>query len=47
MDKGYSGRSFDTKYITPFMKFKFPKIAMRESGWLTRSLEQLEPYDLK
>lgn len=42
---GYSGRSFDNKNITPFLKkHKFP--AMAESGWLTRSLEQKVPYDL-
>lgn len=42
---GYSGRTFDTKHITPFMKGKkFP--AMAESGWLTRSLEQKVPYNL-
>jgi DNA (cytosine-5)-methyltransferase 1 len=41
---GYSGRTFDSKYITPFMKsVNFP--AMAESGWLTRSLEQKVPYD--
>lgn len=41
---GYSGRTFDTQFITPFMKaHKFP--AMAESGWLTRSLEQKVPYD--
>ncbi len=41
---GYSGRTFDSKYITPFLKnVKFP--AMAESGWLTRSLEQKVPYD--
>jgi DNA (cytosine-5)-methyltransferase 1 len=41
---GYSGRTFDSKYITPFLKkVKFP--AMAESGWLTRSLEQKIPYD--
>ena len=41
---GYSGRTFDTQFITPFMKArKFP--AMAESGWLTRSLEQKVPYD--
>ncbi|SDG83041.1 DNA (cytosine-5)-methyltransferase 1 [Pedobacter terrae] len=41
---GYSGRGFDTKYITPFMKRqKFPYMA--ESGWLTRSLEQKVPYN--
>ena len=42
---GYSGRTFDTHYITPFLKEqRFP--AMAESGWLTRSLEQKMPYDL-
>lgn len=41
---GYSGRTFDVHYITPFLKEKeFP--AMAESGWLTRSLEQKVPYD--
>ena len=41
---GFSGRSFDTKYITPFLKEKnLPSMA--ESGWLTRSLEQDYPYD--
>ena len=43
---GYSGRTFDSKNITPFLKsVKFP--AMAESGWLTRSLEQKVPYDFK
>ena len=43
---GYSGRTFDAKFITPFMKEnKFP--AMAESGWLTRSFEQKMPFDLK
>lgn len=41
---GYSGRTFDSKYITPFLKrVRFPSMA--ESGWLTRSLEQKVPYD--
>lgn len=45
ISNGYSGRTFDTKYITPFLKSKkFP--AMIESGWLTRSLEQKVPYNL-
>ena len=40
----YSGRTFDSTYITPFLKsVRFP--AMAESGWLTRSLEQKVPYD--
>ncbi len=45
MNGGYSGRSFDTKYITPFMKQKRFLGAMKESGWLTRSLEQNVPYN--
>lgn len=41
---GYAGRTIDTKYVTPFLKsVGFP--AMKESGWLTRSLEQNRPYD--
>lgn len=47
MDGGYSGRSFDTKYVTPFMKIKQFPGAMKESGWLTRSLEQNIPYNLE
>jgi len=47
MRKGYSGRTFDTKYTTPFLKQNFPHYAMAESAWLTRSLEQPRPYDLK
>lgn len=44
IEGGYSGRSFDTRNITPFMKqCKFPSMA--ESGWLTRALEQKVPYD--
>lgn len=47
MDGGYSGRTFDTKYVTPFLRSKFPHFAMAESAWLTRSLEQPSPYDSK
>jgi DNA (cytosine-5)-methyltransferase 1 len=47
MKGGYSGRTFDTNYITPFLKDKFPHYAMAESAWLTRSLEQPHIYDLK
>lgn len=46
MPNGYSGRTFDTKYTTPFMKQHFPHFAMAESAWLTRSLEQPHPYNL-
>ncbi len=45
MPNGYSGRTLDTKIVTPFLKKNmFP--AMAESGWLTRSLEQSQPYKL-
>ncbi|MCD8304073.1 MAG: hypothetical protein LUC86_04525 [Prevotellaceae bacterium] len=45
MDGGFSGRTIDTKHITPFLKsVDFP--AMAESGWLTRALEQDHPYTL-
>jgi DNA (cytosine-5)-methyltransferase 1 len=47
IQNGYSGRTFDTKYVTPFLKSKNFVGAMKESGWLTRSLEQNLPYDLK
>ena len=44
MEGGFSGRSIDTKFITPTLKnLKFP--SMSESGWLTRSLEQPYPYN--
>ncbi len=42
---GFSGRTIDTKYITPTLtELGLP--AMAESGWLTRSLEQPYPYTL-
>lgn len=45
MENGFSGRSFDTRFITPILKeYGFP--SMSESGWLTRSLEQPYPYTL-
>lgn len=46
LENGYSGRSFDTRYVTPFLKSKRFFGAMKESGWLTRSLEQPHPFDL-
>lgn len=43
MTGGFSGRSYDTRYVTPELKrLGFP--SMSESGWLTRSLEQPYPY---
>ena len=42
---GYSGRSFDTQFVTPFLRSAFPRLAMRSgSGWLTRSIEQNYPF---
>lgn len=46
LQDGYSGRTLDTLYVTPFMKKHFRRISMKESGWLTRSLEQPYPYTL-
>lgn len=45
LENGFSGRSFDTKIITPTLR-KLGLPAMAESGWLTRSLEQAYPYTL-
>jgi len=46
MNGGFSGRSIDTKYITPTLtELGLP--AMAESGWLTRSFEQHYPYTLE
>lgn len=42
---GFSGRSFDYKYVTPTLK-ELGLPAMAESGWLTRSLEQAYTYDM-
>ena len=45
IENGFSGRTIDTKYITPTLK-KLGLPSMAESGWLTRSLEQPYPYSL-
>jgi len=43
LEGGYSGRSLDEKIINPFLiENDFQHMA--ESGWLTRSLEQSQPY---
>lgn len=44
LPNGFSGRSFDTKFVTPTLK-ELGLPSMAESGWLTRSLEQAYPYD--
>ncbi len=43
---GYSGRRYDTQWVTPFMQQHFARYAMAESGWLTRSLEQPQAFTL-
>lgn len=45
MKNGFSGRTIDTKFITPSLK-ELGLPSMAESGWLTRSLEQPYPYTL-
>lgn len=44
LPNGFSGRSFDTTFVTPTLK-ELGLPSMAESGWLTRSLEQAYPYD--
>ncbi len=46
LKNGYSARTLDTNFITPFFKKKFRRFAMKESGWLTRSIEQAQPFTL-
>lgn len=43
LENGFSGRTIDTKYITPTLK-KLKLTSMSESGWLTRGLEKNIPY---
>jgi DNA (cytosine-5)-methyltransferase 1 len=44
---GFSARVYDTSYVTPYIREKFPRLAMKSgSGWLTRSIEQLHPFTL-
>lgn len=45
MPNGFSGRTIDTKFITPTLK-ELGLPSMNESGWLTRSLEQPFPFTL-
>jgi len=44
---GYSARTLDTNYITPFFKKYFRRLSMKESGWLTRSIEQPQAFTLR
>lgn len=43
LPNGFSGRTIDTKYITPTLK-SLGLPSMAETGWLTRSLEQKALY---
>ena len=46
LSDGFSGRGLDTKVVTPFLRDqRFPHM-QSGSGWLTRSLEQSNSYDL-
>ena len=46
MPGGFSGRTLDTRVVTPFLRSNgFPYMGSG-SGWLTRSLEQATPYTL-
>lgn len=44
---GYSARTLDTNHVTPFFKRYFRRLSMKESGWLTRSIEQPQPFTLR
>lgn len=46
LPNGFSGRTIDTRYITPTLK-SLGLPSMAESGWLTRSLEQPFPYTVE
>ena len=46
MENGYSGRTFDTQYVTPFLKLNNFAGHMAETGWSTKSLEHAMPYDM-
>ena len=41
---GYSGRTFDTKFTTPFFKKYFPRYANKETGFLTMSTREDIPW---
>ena len=47
MPGGFSGRSLDSKYITPFLRENDFPYMQSGSGWLTRSFEQAAPYTME
>ena len=46
MPDGFSGRGFDERFVTPFLRRNNFPYMQGGSGWLTRSLEQSSPYTL-
>ena len=46
-EKAYSGRTFDTKYITPFLKLNNFSCAMADTGWSTKSLDVMTKSNLQ
>ena len=46
MTDGFSGRGLDERVVTPFLRDQQFPYMKAGSGWLTRSLEQQQPYDL-
>ena len=44
MSGGYSGRTMDTRSVTPFLREHGFPYMQSGSGWLTRSFEQARPY---
>ena len=46
MAEGFSGRTFDSKVVTPFFRDNDFPFMQSGSGWLTRSLEQASSYSL-
>ena len=47
MPHGFSGRSLDSRYITPFLRENDFPYMQSGSGWLTRSFEQAAPYNME
>ena len=46
LEGGFSGRGLDERVVTPFLRDKRFPYMQGGSGWLTRSLEQSQPYTL-
>lgn len=46
-NSGFSARSFDCKFISPFIYQLNSNLAFNESAWTTKTMEQNHPYDLQ